>query len=440
MKSFIYFVTALFYFPLIAQESETLTKAQAKADLDYVAIAVKDVHPNPFNVVSEAKFNRSVAKAKRGIKESVSTLDFYAIATPLLATLGDNNTRLKFSLENWKEANPLCFPFNPIVKGNKLYAPQQDFIPAGVEITGITCKSTEEILLQLKNLNNIDREVHSSVMENSFIEQYGLTYGFTEYHVVKFIHNGKVKTISLNAIRFVDLLKELEEAQIEKIPFKFELIDAKTALLRIDGFVQPESYSAFLNNSFSTIREMEIENVLIDIRNNTTGGSELVDELLQYIANKPYQLYGTIQTKHGQGISADDAAILSKHKPGELHVEEMKPLKEIGFNPNRFNGNVYVLTSGQTRSVAADFVWCFQYFEMGTVIGEETGGKVVSFGDIVNNTLPNSKLDLHISHKVYYGYGATENEQNGVIPDYVIDAKEAVDFTLEVIRKGSLSL
>ena len=97
----------------------------------------------------------------------------------------------------------------------------------------------------------------------------------------------------------------------------------------------------------------------------------------------------------------------------------------------RYKGNIYLLTSTYTFSSASDFAWCFKYFNMGRLVGEETGGYIVCFGDIIYTSLPVSKLQLTISHKEFYGYGATESESHGVIPDYKVNAEDALDYTIE---------
>ncbi|HHD92455.1 MAG TPA: peptidase S41, partial [Candidatus Portnoybacteria bacterium] len=58
---------------------------------------------------------------------------------------------------------------------------------------------------------------------------------------------------------------------------------------------------------------------------------------------------------------------------------------------NRFKGNVYVLTSKETYSSAADFAQAIKAYKLGKIIGEKTGGWIVCYGDIVEDQLPNSK-------------------------------------------------
>lgn len=110
-------------------------------------------------------------------------------------------------------------------------------------------------------------------------------------------------------------------------------------------------------------------------------------------------------------------------------------LLQLRDNPLRFNGNVYLLTSNYTFSSATDFAWAFKYFRTGIIVGKETGGSTVCFGDLVGQILNNTKLKFGISWKKFYGYGASDEDVTGVIPDYQVDPKKAMDFTINLIKQ-----
>lgn len=71
------------------------------------------------------------------------------------------------------------------------------------------------------------------------------------------------------------------------------------------------------------------------------------------------------------------------------------------------------------------------------VIGEETGGLIESYGDIVTTYLPQTKLKLTISTKLYLNVGAKENDWHGVIPDIIVPPDDALSKALEIIKKNN---
>ena len=70
---------------------------------------------------------------------------------------------------------------------------------------------------------------------------------------------------------------------------------------------------------------------------------------------------------------------------------------------------------------------------MGTVIGEETGGMSVSFGDVLLYRLPVSRLACTISWKRFWLYGADENDIHGTLPDYAVPQEKALGKAFELI-------
>lgn len=105
-------------------------------------------------------------------------------------------------------------------------------------------------------------------------------------------------------------------------------------------------------------------------------------------------------------------------------------LEDLRNNDIRYNGEVYLSIRHNSFSAAADFAWTFKQFRMGAVIGEETGGLAVCFGDILYFTLPHAEMNCSVSYKRFYSYGATEREPHGTLPDYNVFAGEALDWTI----------
>ena len=100
-----------------------------------------------------------------------------------------------------------------------------------------------------------------------------------------------------------------------------------------------------------------------------------------------------------------------------------------------YEGSVYLLISHHTFSSAGSFAWAFKEFGMGTVIGEESGGMNVSFGDIIYYKLPVSGLSCTISFKRFWQYGADEKEIHGTLPDYAVPQEGALAKAFQLIKK-----
>ena len=86
---------------------------------------------------------------------------------------------------------------------------------------------------------------------------------------------------------------------------------------------------------------------------------------------------------------------------------------------NKFEGKSFLLTSHVTFSSATMLTAAFKCYNMGIIIGEETGGLLESFGDVISIQLPNTKILAGCSHKKFVLSCSTGDIQ-GVKPDYEI--------------------
>ena len=233
------------------------------------------------------------------------------------------------------------------------------------------------------------------------------------------------------------------------------LLDIKTCIIDFREFSELNKFHVFLDTTFSQIKDKGIKYLVIDLRNNSGGNSRLGDEFFQYIAKEPFSQYGkTIMkvSRHLKMLWKDyflsqgyiDSTMLNKVlsipngsiiDPDEkLYSEDEDSFISLRENPLRYTGTIYLLTSPATFSSAADFAWCFKHYNMGKVVGEETGGWGLCYGDNVCAELPNSRIAINVSCKLFYDIGATEKSTHGVIPDYSVKSEKALDYTLKLIE------
>lgn len=446
---------------MYAQETY-ISARNLKMDLDSMISIIEQVHPNPYTVVSKDSLDSFVEQAKISMKDSLSLIEFYTIAAPVVSMLNDGHTGIKFPYTEWQTTNPFCFPFNPQINNNgKLFAgPKQGFLPPEAEILSINKVNSNNIVETLvASISGESVEYRISILQNSFIERYGACYGFVPEYILEYSIDGAMDTITINATRLQQMLtssKKRKQDESKKSGsnnqyYSFRQLEEHNAgLIDFKSFADIDLFKTFLDSVFTIVHQQGISNLIIDIRNNSGGNSILGDELFQYISPAPFQQFGKTTTKYsrqrkelydlyrekGFFSHMDDSAYnqLFSYPPGSLITDNDTSKIALRKNPLRFTGNVYLLTSINTFSSATDFAWCFKYFEMGTIVGAETGGYIVCFGDLINVSLPISGLELFISHQEFYGYGATENERHGVKPDYAVAPGDALEFTLDLIK------
>jgi len=442
------------------QESK-FTRKELTMDLDSLVSFIEQVHPNPYANISKNEICRDIKRAKKSMPDSVSLIKFFTIISPIVSKLKDGHTGVLFPYREWKSMNPFCFPFNPQIsfEGKLFASDRQSSLPKGAEILSINdIPSIHIFTMLLSSINGESEKWRISLLNQSFVERFGAFYGFSAIYKIKYKLGDKTDTLTIQGYRLKDLLelkrkeqKKNETQNIEKKqPYSFKILADKTGLIDFKSFTEETQFPAFLDSIFTIMIQEKTKNLIIDLRENGGGNSILGDEIFQYISKVPFSQAGKTITKYSNiqkqfyeqyrkdgnlsFLTESEFNTIVSHKPGTITISEdtLIPLRN---NNSRFNGNVYVLTSINTFSSASMFAWCFHKFNMGVIVGEETGGYIVGFGDVIFSSLPKSNITLEISSKEFYLYGTTDNDRHGVIPDYQVKPDEALDFTLKLINK-----
>jgi len=238
------------------------------------------------------------------------------------------------------------------------------------------------------------------------------------------------------------------------------LPDQKIGIIDLRQFVDLDRFKNFLKETFARIQKEGITDLIIDLRENGGGFSELLDPLLGYITNKPvvgglhFEIKVSKQIKDYyrstlrwyvkwlpiQYVHPTWRKIWSADE-GDMVSIERQPKKPEN-NPSRFDGQIYLLIGPKTYSTAQGFAAAVQDYKLGTLIGEETGGTACSFGEWYPFDLPNTRLWVFVSTKrIPRPSGICDGQ--GVVPDYEVnqsleDSNQGIDtimkFTEDLIR------
>ena len=195
-----------------------------------------------------------------------------------------------------------------------------------------------------------------------------------------------------------------------------------------------EAYAQFIEQAFQTFKDEEVKFIAVDLRENVGGNSQVGEMILQYVTEEPHRMVSRMDVKVSKRSRA-----WKRQTGGGLPDDFRKPLGTVlqydlpPVNPEptplRFGGEVYVLTSQCTASSATDFAAVVKDFELGTIVGEETGGLPTDFGDYIPFSLPEVGLELRVSHKYFVRPGGFDDGR-GVLPDVEVPASQALQWVL----------
>ena len=434
-------------------------------DLDFLHKKLVDNHPNPFLYIDGDTLMMLLKHLKEQVGETQNEAEFYRMASKLATSLKDGHTSVyappSLDFNHYVDNGGLVFPMRLtlneqgfFVKENFGQFPQ---LEPGTKIISINGKATSQVLSDFRTIIN-DVQPLYDIYSNIFNELYWKLYGKrTEFQIKYLDENKELKEATVRAIG-KDEIPTKENAELRN--FHFEIIEeGRIGLLHLNSMFEPGRFDVFLDSTFRVLRKKNIKDLIIDVRRNQGGRGKMVDSLMNYLTNEPYQLYTAIKYKISQDLKdlyigddpyhtdpRDSAFILSQPngKLADFLVENnMSPIV-IEPHPKDllFEGDTYVLSGNRTFSAGAMFVGVFKCAGLGTVIGSPPGQSTKFVADHANIVLPNSKFVVGISF-IELHMPCEQSYYSGIRPHYEVTPKlvdlsrntdTVMEFTIDLIK------
>lgn len=225
-----------------------------------------------------------------------------------------------------------------------------------------------------------------------------------------------------------------------------------TAILNINTFSEGH-LKYFFRKSFRKIKEDEIKNVVIDLRENSGGDILSSIRLIQYLADRPFRIADTIAAinrsfPYKKYMKPWFIYWLAMHVTGRKYSDgriHFRFFEQHYFKPKKrhhFNGNVYVITGGFTFSASSLVAGALKGQKNVTLVGEETGGGY--YGNSAMHLpvviLPHSKLRVVLPlYRMVLDKDRPKNGR-GVFPDVEVNPsssaiKQGIDPKMEKVRE-----
>jgi C-terminal processing protease CtpA/Prc len=175
------------------------------------------------------------------------------------------------------------------------------------------------------------------------------------------------------------------------------------------------AFKQSVDTFFSSLKEKETENLILDLRNNWGGEPTVSAYLLTHLISEPVVYF---DSEGGGGLYYDALT------------------KPMAVADNAFHGSLYVLVNGASYSSTGHFASLLDYHNIGTFIGQETGGGYLCTDDTSSLTLENTGLVLYSSRRVFKTAVEGMVLGRGILPDYettptVADYMNGVDLEMD---------
>ena len=395
------------------KSSDMLEPDEMLEDFAYMVEVIESVHPDPYNLIGEKEWGNKKKTLRDKIKDPLTVAEYYFALKGLIISLGDAHTLLRF--EEADKGLPLSFDW--VEEGLVILEDYGEF-NKGDLILKIGDKEPLDLLHHLdrmvssENIYWVKNDSKRLLQKRSVLEYLDLVENDTVLFSID--RNGEVFKLTSPFEVKRSREEELEEIIADRHGWYIDQ-DNNLALFYVKVCFNDEEFKKEVEDFFAAVKRSEIENVIIDVRENIGGDSRVMEAFMRQLPIDRYITYGT--TIRYSELAAKRAGMrrtkgASTYPPSTRRVEPVE---------DPFQGNVFILTGNQTFSSGNWIAVVFYDNDLGTVIGEPTGNAPSSFGDMLSFQLPNTRFVLGVSHKNFIRPDPSNDPINSLYPHVIVN-------------------
>jgi hypothetical protein len=440
-----------------------------RIDFSFLTKTVEHVHPDVTAITDAGAYSAKKAATLALINHPMTRTEFYRILAPFAgSSYNDGHTELILPQEEWhayKAKGGMAPPFAVEVRPTELQVTKDMGgvpIPLGSRIISINGVPAEDLCRWLIGTQSMEtlpgRESFAAARFANLIWAYGLK---SPYRIA--LHApGTTQTTEVTSAGV-----PVERWNVERSIGRDRAIDLTIndhiAHLVIKNFEQPwNRYQGSMRAAFQRIHDAHVSAVVLDLRENSGGDTRQSNELQSYLSDDQLPAVAEVDVKATQEAKSLYRSLLpegfrwiplNEIDPTLRGIEETPDdqfyrFYPEGTSPSRrsspkklaFHGDLYLLVGPYTYSTAMIAAAPYKYWKRATVIGRPTEEGLTFYGDFYEFDLPNSRLQMHVSHKVFRLVGSS-GRHSQIVPDIQTSPEhpDAYQLSLEMIaRKRAL--
>jgi len=416
-----------------------------KNDLKIFRRALETAHPNLYRFTSKERFQLVFDSIEQKVTNSTSQLEYFRLLSKVESLIREAHTYLQVpdGLAEYVRSQKL-FPFDVLITDKTIVIRKslcKDFAAyEGLEIAAINGKRADHIIKHLAASTGLKSGYNNSALLNilSFKRNFSFAYYYfldtaDTFHIEFEKQKGFV--VAQGCLPSIgETFPEFPAEPDPPVSLKIDSLN-ETALIRITTFAywtvsfSKKDYIKTFSMYFDKIRRAGVKSLIIDVRNNRGGEELLAGELLTYLINSEFTLYTYMRSKILDfDLPEGNKIHLSKKDYIQTDSGYFKIKDEVldKFTPktkDHFNGKVYVLSNGGSRSATNTMLSLIRGYQVGTIIGQESGGvcQDVDGRKRVDLKLPSSGIRLSFPIWSFKINSSSGDRCRGVIPDYFVD-------------------
>ncbi len=436
----------------------SINKSAYTRDLLVFKKVLQEAHPSLHQYLPKEEWESLFHQAHEKLTRVQTDLEFLRVIMPLAQRIGDAHMDIKLKKSLEEDVGRFVVPVH-YMEGNLLVAKTYKGIPKAARIIRINEIPTSELMARLvpyafTDANNpgIARQIVGLFFERFMYYEFGPQQTFD----VEFIPYGESasSTVRIQGSdesyadeKYWDAYHEVEydhnelgSYPINSVPHLDIIEDPEIVRLIIPTFNVPTwFFERMLKKQFEEIEDLGVENLIVDVRDNTGGiifnavtlFSLISDETTQWWEScfvRTMELPELNYTGTGRVLSE---MLTRKFKRATsidgkkvLFGEEAKLYNDVPEVEHRFEGNTVVLFNGRSCSAASAFAHFATRSEKIYTVGSESGSNqgLQTAGWFADYILPKSQIRLHFGLISLQSRMETESiDKRGVMPKVLVE-------------------
>jgi C-terminal processing protease CtpA/Prc len=449
---------------------------QVQKDYSLYREILQEHHPSLYWYTSKDSMDLFFSIGQQRLKDSMTEPQFRKVLNYVTAKINCGHTSVRSS-KAWSKYSDTVrlgkmFPLSMKIWDDTMVVTtnlnrKDSLLKRGTVITKIDGKTEQVIvdtLFDYLSTDGYNRTNKNQTLSGRgfFGSLYTSLYGLSEKYTIEYLdrfgqakttivpaYNPATDTMNRSAIRPVSSIpqpsrKERKQQELNNVRLlKIDSVN-HTAMMDLSSFGRGYGLRAFFRNSFRVLRKINITHLIIDVRNNGGGTVNYSTLLSRYLSDHPFRICDSLYAIRKKSPREHS---IQNHFWNKLFITFFTRKRSDGyyhfgyferhyFKPkpgNHYDGNVYILTGGNSFSATTLFLSAVIKQDNVTVVGEETGGG--SYGNtawlIPDVTLPETGVRFRLPLFRMVIDKNFPKTGKGVQPE--VEAKPTVD----AIRRGA---
>ncbi|MBI9053321.1 MAG: hypothetical protein JEY96_05855 [Bacteroidales bacterium] len=393
-------------------------------------ILVKN-HPQPYAFISEDSLKKLINLQYDKITDSTTIGEFLWICKSVVTAINCGHTNIMLPAKFGRVSKSLLFPIKAKYVNSRLYIVDaknnSDKVSEGDEIlkiNGVDVETLQKEIFQHLPSDGFNETVKHESTNLYFYWFSSMFFDFPTSYTVTVKQNGNMEEIKLEEAVNLEAKKTFLDDCENQLCFDMNQ-ESSTAIITIRSFgyygkKRFPIFESFVDSCFYQIKENKIQNLIIDLRNNTGGDPFCGSYLLQHLANKSFTYF---------------------HKDIKRYSDLKKTIQP---SSNGFKNKPYILINGLCFSTTGHFCSLVKENNLGIFVGDETAGTYTCNDFSKNFTLKNTKLTLRVARQICKTTASNLTNEHGIIPDYYVipnidnilnNTDTVLNYTLKLIEK-----